>query len=116
MAKLLQIDHLLDRQPSQLSGGQRQPADLTVTPVMIENIGSESYITFELGGAPMTAKVPGRMEEDAVAPQIEHRSAADGIEFCQVARRGAAAWRPGGCGLVGHLVRINLPARVIRSV
>jgi len=44
------------------------PADLVVTPLMIENTGSESYIAFELGGTPMTAKVPGRMEEDAVAP------------------------------------------------
>jgi multiple sugar transport system ATP-binding protein len=43
-------------------------ADLTITPVLIENTGAESYILFTLAGKDMTAKVPGRISEDSVAP------------------------------------------------
>ncbi len=43
-------------------------ADLTITPVLIENTGAESYIVFDLGGTSMTAKVPGRLDEDSVTP------------------------------------------------
>jgi len=42
--------------------------DLTITPVLIENTGAESYIVFDLGGTAMTAKVPGRLDEDSVVP------------------------------------------------
>ena len=42
--------------------------DLTVTPVMIENTGAECYLTFELGGVPATARLPGRMDEDRLEP------------------------------------------------
>lgn len=42
--------------------------DLTVTPTMIENTGSESYVSFVLGGTNVTARLPGRMDEDLLAP------------------------------------------------
>ncbi len=44
------------------------PADITVTPTMIENTGAESYISFQIGDATLTAKVPGRVDEDSTAP------------------------------------------------
>ena len=42
--------------------------DLTVVPVMIENTGAESYVTFELNAAKITARVPGRISDDSTAP------------------------------------------------
>ncbi|QPH52760.1 ABC transporter ATP-binding protein [Pontivivens ytuae] len=42
--------------------------DLTVTPTMIENTGSESYVTFLLGETPVTARLPGRLPEDSTEP------------------------------------------------
>ncbi len=42
--------------------------DLTIVPTMIENTGAESYISFDLGGTSITAKVPGRMAEDSTVP------------------------------------------------
>jgi multiple sugar transport system ATP-binding protein len=41
------------------SGG----ADLSVVPSMIENTGAETYLSFTLGGKPVTARLPGRMRE-----------------------------------------------------
>ena len=38
---------------------------LTVAPDTIENTGSEAYVTFPIGDARMTARVPGRIEEGA---------------------------------------------------
>ncbi len=47
--------------PEQLSlGGD----DLRVTPTMIENTGAECYVQFALAGVNVTAKLPGRMDED----------------------------------------------------
>ena len=40
-------------------------ADITFTPTMIENTGAQSYIAFTLNRAKMTAKVPGRMNEES---------------------------------------------------
>jgi multiple sugar transport system ATP-binding protein len=42
--------------------------DLTITPSLIENTGAESYIVFDLAGTSMTAKIPGRIDEDSTAP------------------------------------------------
>ncbi|RED10676.1 ABC transporter ATP-binding protein [Pontivivens insulae] len=42
--------------------------DLTVTPTMIENTGSECYVQFPLGNATLTAKLPGRLDELALEP------------------------------------------------
>ncbi|GGL70263.1 ABC transporter ATP-binding protein [Wenxinia marina] len=44
----------------------RGPADLTVTPTMIENTGAEAYLSFRLGGKAITARLPGRIREDSV--------------------------------------------------
>ena len=52
--------------PEHISIVEADP-DLTVVPVMIENTGAESYVTFELAGTRITARVPGRMDEDASA-------------------------------------------------
>ncbi|WP_373635737.1 ABC transporter ATP-binding protein [Yoonia sp. SS1-5] len=40
------------------------PADLQVVPTMIENTGAECYVNFALGGVTVTARLPGRMDED----------------------------------------------------
>ncbi|WP_090110387.1 ABC transporter ATP-binding protein [Limimaricola pyoseonensis] len=45
--------------------GQGDEADLTVEPVMIENTGAEAYVSFVLGGETLTARLPGRIPEDA---------------------------------------------------
>ena len=50
--------------PEHFSIAQGQP-DLAITPTMIENTRAESYISFNLGGTPITAKVPGRMADDS---------------------------------------------------
>ncbi|MEY1556722.1 ABC transporter ATP-binding protein [Yoonia sp. R2331] len=47
--------------PEQFSLGG---SDLKVTPEMIENTGAESYVQFTLSGAQVTARLPGRMDED----------------------------------------------------
>ncbi|SEW29409.1 carbohydrate ABC transporter ATP-binding protein, CUT1 family [Cognatiyoonia koreensis] len=49
--------------PEQMSIGG---SDLRITPTMIENTGAESYVSFMLAGAQLTARVPGRMDEDSV--------------------------------------------------
>ncbi len=41
--------------------------DIVVHPTMIENTGAESYVQFTLGGETVTAKLPGRMDEDSTA-------------------------------------------------
>ena len=41
---------------------------LTVTPTMIENTGSEAYVQFRLADTPMIARLPGRLDETALAP------------------------------------------------
>ncbi|MEJ6404678.1 ABC transporter ATP-binding protein [Yoonia sp. 2307UL14-13] len=38
--------------------------DLHVKPTMIENTGAECYLNFQLGGVTVTARLPGRMDED----------------------------------------------------
>ena len=50
--------------PEHLALGGGAP-DLVVQPVMIENTGAECYVSFELNGAKLTAKLPGRMDEDS---------------------------------------------------
>ncbi|RJL06893.1 sn-glycerol-3-phosphate ABC transporter ATP-binding protein UgpC [Paracoccus aestuarii] len=57
---------ILGIRPEHLSLGAAP--DLTVQPVMIENTGSECYLSFQLGGHAMTAKLPGRMDEDRLEP------------------------------------------------
>lgn len=42
--------------------------DLTVTPTMIENTGAECYVQFQIGDTPMTAKLPGRLDETRMDP------------------------------------------------
>lgn len=57
----LPADVTLGIRPEQMTiGGD----DLRVHPTMIENTGAESYVSFMLAGAPLTARVPGRMDED----------------------------------------------------
>ena len=41
-------------------------AALTVTPTMIENTGAECYLNFTLGGKNVTARLPGRMDEESI--------------------------------------------------
>ncbi|MFQ6552501.1 ABC transporter ATP-binding protein [Aestuariibius insulae] len=41
------------------------PADLEARPVMIENTGSESYVSFDLGGSRVVARLAGRIAEDS---------------------------------------------------
>ncbi len=40
-------------------------SDLRVTPSMIENTGAECYLNFVLNGVTVTARLPGRMDEDS---------------------------------------------------
>jgi len=47
-----------------LSLAQGAP-DLTVTPMAIENTGAETYLSFDLAGESVTARLPGRMRDDA---------------------------------------------------
>ncbi len=57
--------------PEHLGLGGR---DLNVVPTMIENTGAECYLSFQLGGVDVTARVPGRLDEDrteAVGLSIE---------------------------------------------
>ena len=42
--------------------------DITVVPVMIENTGSECYVQFQLAGKTLTAKLPGRLDEERMDP------------------------------------------------
>ncbi|MEO0929049.1 MAG: sn-glycerol-3-phosphate ABC transporter ATP-binding protein UgpC [Pseudomonadota bacterium] len=39
-------------------------SDMQVTPTMIENTGAECYLNFLLNGVTVTARLPGRMDED----------------------------------------------------
>ena len=40
-------------------------SDLQVTPTMIENTGAECYLNFVLNGVTVTARLPGRMDENS---------------------------------------------------
>lgn len=74
MSSILRLALNVDGLPARVTLGVRPehllladgPADLTVTPTMIENTGAECYITFDLAGISLTAKVPGRMDEDTL--------------------------------------------------
>ncbi|SFS21537.1 ABC transporter ATP-binding protein [Yoonia litorea] len=50
--------------PEKLSLADGAP-DLVVTPTMIENTGAECYLNFSLGGSTVTARLPGRMDEES---------------------------------------------------
>jgi len=52
----------LGLRPEHLSLALGAP-DLTVTPTMIENTGAETYLSFDLAGKSVTARLPGRMRE-----------------------------------------------------
>ena len=41
---------------------------IQVVPLLIENTGSESYVTFQMGASHATARLPGRMDEDDLSP------------------------------------------------
>ncbi len=58
---------LLGIRPEHLSRTDGK-ADLTVQPKIIENTGAESYLTFDLADTPVTARIPGRMDEDPDGP------------------------------------------------
>ena len=76
MSSILRLALNVDGLPARVTLGVRPehlsladgPADLTVTPTMIENTGAECHITFDLAGISLTAKVPGRMDEDTLDP------------------------------------------------
>ena len=53
--------------PEHLSLASAAP-DLTVSPELIENTGAECYVSFTLNGARITARLPGRMDEDRTEP------------------------------------------------
>ncbi len=58
---------ILGLRPEHLTLAQGVPPDLEVTPTMIENTGAETYLSFLLGEVNVTARLPGRMAEDAFA-------------------------------------------------
>ena len=71
----IDLGELGTRLPSQVIAGIRpehmvrsETPDLTVTPTMIENTGSECYLQFEMEGRTLTAKLPGRLDEDRMEP------------------------------------------------
>ncbi len=55
---------MLGIRPEHLSLAEGAP-DLEVRPVMIENTGSESYVSFDLGGVQAVARLAGRIAEDS---------------------------------------------------
>jgi multiple sugar transport system ATP-binding protein len=55
----------LGLRPEHLALAHDRPADLIVTPTLIENTGAETYLSFALGGKTVTARLPGRMREGA---------------------------------------------------
>jgi multiple sugar transport system ATP-binding protein len=56
----------LGLRPEHLALAHDRPADLTVTPTMIENTGAETYLSFTLSGKTVTARIPGWMRESGV--------------------------------------------------
>ncbi len=50
--------------PEQITMAQGT-GDITITPTMIENTGAECYLSFVLGGETVTAKLPGRIDEES---------------------------------------------------
>jgi multiple sugar transport system ATP-binding protein len=67
----------LGLRPEHLSlAGDARP-DLTVTAQMVENTGAESYLSFQLAGKPVTARLPGRVqatEGSAVGLRLDQRA------------------------------------------
>ncbi|MEM7641145.1 MAG: sn-glycerol-3-phosphate ABC transporter ATP-binding protein UgpC [Pseudomonadota bacterium] len=55
---------VLGIRPEQISV-DKGAADISIIPSMIENTGAECYISFPLGGQTLTAKVPGRIDEES---------------------------------------------------
>ncbi|MBB3712720.1 multiple sugar transport system ATP-binding protein [Limimaricola variabilis] len=53
-------------------------ADLVVAPKLIENTGAEAYVSFELGGETITARLPGRIPEGATE-HVDLALARDGL-------------------------------------
>ncbi len=49
--------------PEQIGRTDNAP-DVIVTPTMIENTGAECYLNFAIAGVNVTARLPGRMDED----------------------------------------------------
>lgn len=71
----IDLGDLAARLPANVIAGIRpehlsrsETPDLSVTPIMIENTGSECYVQFELAGKTLTAKLPGRLDEESMAP------------------------------------------------
>ena len=60
----------LGLRPEHFSVARGAP-DLVAEPVMVEATGPDSYVTFELGGAPLTARLPGRLGEEAVPLSLD---------------------------------------------
>ena len=56
----------LGLRPEHLALALDRPADLSVTPTMIENTGAETYLGFALSGKTVTARLPGRMQEHGI--------------------------------------------------
>ncbi|MGX9848148.1 hypothetical protein [Limimaricola litoreus] len=52
--------------PEHLARATAAP-DLVVVPKMIENTGAEAYVSFDLTGETITARLSGRIPEDATA-------------------------------------------------
>ncbi len=63
-AAALPAEVILGIRPEHLSLSANGP-DLNVHPLMIENTGSESYVTFDIAGTRITARLPGRLAEDS---------------------------------------------------
>ncbi|SFR33847.1 carbohydrate ABC transporter ATP-binding protein, CUT1 family [Yoonia tamlensis] len=66
-ARDLPPDVQLGLRPEHLSLSQT-PADLCVEPLMIENTGAECYVTFKLADTTLTARIPGRIDENRTDP------------------------------------------------
>ena len=58
---------LLGLRPEHLTLDQANP-DVTVVPTLIENTGADCYVSFVLGGVELTARLPGRLDENSTAP------------------------------------------------
>ncbi len=53
--------------PEHISAATKS-ADLSLVPVLVENTGAESFVNFEIGGARLIAKIPGRVSEGTDKP------------------------------------------------
>jgi len=54
--------------------------DFAITPTMIENTGAESYVSFDIAGVSVTARIAGRIEEDLSTP-LKLRIDPDALSF-----------------------------------